>query len=47
VELIALILGEGTNLNAGQMAVRAPVVFFITLALIRVSGRRSFGQRTP
>ena len=47
MELIATIFGDDNNLTAGQMAARAAVVFFITLALIRVSGRRSFGQRTP
>ena len=45
--MIALIFGDDSNLNAGQMAARAAAVFVITLALIRVSGRRSFGQRTP
>ena len=47
MELIALIFGEDSQLTAGQMAARAAVIFVITLALIRVSGRRSFGQRTP
>lgn len=47
MELIALIFGDGDQLTAGQMAARAGVVFFITLALIRISGRRSLGQRTP
>lgn len=47
VELIALIFGEDSQLTTGQMAARAALVFVITLALIRVSGRRSFGQRTP
>ena len=47
MELIASIFGDDNNLTVGQMAARAAVVFFVTLALIRVSGRRSFGQRTP
>lgn len=45
--MIASIFREDNNLTAGQMAARAAVVFVITLVLIRVSGRRSFGQRTP
>jgi len=47
VELISSIFGEGENLNAAQMAARAALVFFITLAFIRVSGRRALGKRTP
>lgn len=47
MELITLIFGDDSNLTAGQMAARAAAVFVITLVLIRVSGRRSFGQRTP
>lgn len=41
------IFGEGKDLNALQMSCRGIVVFFIALALIRVSGRRSFGIRAP
>ncbi|KFX64413.1 MULTISPECIES: DUF421 domain-containing protein [Paraburkholderia] len=44
--LIAL-FGEGKNLSALQMGMRAGVTFFAALALIRISGRRSFGQRSP
>ncbi len=44
--LIAL-FGEGRDLDSLQMAVRATVVFFVALVLIRISGRRSFGQRSP
>jgi uncharacterized membrane protein YcaP (DUF421 family) len=40
------IFGEGTDLAAGQMAARATAMFFVTLVLIRLSGRRSFGQRS-
>lgn len=47
MELIALIFGDDSHLTAAQMSARAAVVFVITLALIRISGRRSFGQRTP
>jgi uncharacterized membrane protein YcaP (DUF421 family) len=42
-----VLFGEGTDLDALQMAMRAIAVFVMTLAMIRVSGRRSFGQHRP
>lgn len=47
MELFYQIFGEGKDLNALQMSSRGVVVFFIALLLIRISGRRSFGVRTP
>jgi uncharacterized membrane protein YcaP (DUF421 family) len=47
MNLLIQIFGEGKDLNALQMSSRGVVMFFIALALIRVSGRRSFGVRTP
>jgi uncharacterized membrane protein YcaP (DUF421 family) len=41
------IFGEGKDLNALQMSSRGIVIFIIALILIRLSGRRSFGVRTP
>jgi uncharacterized membrane protein YcaP (DUF421 family) len=41
------IFGEGKELNTLQMSCRGVVVFIIALILIRISGRRSFGIRTP
>jgi uncharacterized membrane protein YcaP (DUF421 family) len=38
--------GQGRDLDALQMAVRTFVVFFVTLALVRISGRRSFMRRS-
>ena len=47
MNLLIQIFGEGKELNALQMSSRGVVVFLIALALIRISGRRSFGMRTP
>src|ERR1700761_8975717 len=41
------LFGEGKDLNILQMSSRSVVVFIVALILIRVSGRRSFGVRTP
>ena len=47
MELFIKIFGEGKDLNALQMSDRGIVMFFIALVLIRISGRRSFGVRSP
>ncbi|MDF2430712.1 MAG: hypothetical protein JWP44_343 [Mucilaginibacter sp.] len=47
MNLFIEIFGQDKNLTAAQMACRGIAVFFIALLLIRVSGRRSFGIRTP
>jgi uncharacterized membrane protein YcaP (DUF421 family) len=47
MNLLIQIFGEGKDLNALQMSSRGVVMFFIALILIRVSGRRSFGVRSP
>ena len=47
MEYLLKIFGEGKNLNALQMSSRGIVIFFVALILIRVSGRRSFGVRSP
>ncbi|MDR3678663.1 MAG: DUF421 domain-containing protein [Flavipsychrobacter sp.] len=44
---IVYLFGEGKDLNILQMCDRSFVVFIIALILIRISGRRSFGIRTP
>ncbi|MBL7700471.1 MAG: DUF421 domain-containing protein [Chitinophagaceae bacterium] len=45
-ELIHKFFGVGENLTSVQMALRAFVMFFIALILIRVSGMRSFGSKS-
>jgi uncharacterized membrane protein YcaP (DUF421 family) len=47
MEVLIAIFGEGKDLDSLQMAMRAVAVFFAALILIRISGRRSFGQRSP
>lgn len=41
------IFGQGVDLNILQMSCRGILIFFIALVLIRISGRRSFGMRSP
>ena len=40
------LVGEGNDLNALQMSVRAFIMFFITLVLIRLGGMRIFGKKS-
>lgn len=47
METIYTLFGQGKDLDALQMSCRGIVLFFIALILIRVSGRRSFGVRSP
>src|SRR5690348_15276719 len=47
MDLIETIFGTGRDLNLLQMSARAFAVFVLALALIRASGRRSFGQHRP
>lgn len=42
------LIGEGAEtLTPLQMGIRAALVFIVALVLIRFSGRRAFGQRSP
>jgi len=45
--LIETLFGSNSDLNPLQMGLRAGAVFVLALAMIRASGRRSFGQRRP
>src|ERR1700744_2452871 len=47
MEIFIKLFGQGKDLNALQMSDRGIVIFFIALILIRISGRRSFGVRSP
>jgi uncharacterized membrane protein YcaP (DUF421 family) len=47
MHLIHTLFGEGKDLNSLQMLARAILSFFLTLALIRIAGIRTFGKKTP
>jgi len=41
------LIGRENDLTALQMAVRGVLVFIVAYLLIRISGRRSFGMKSP
>jgi len=43
-DLMLTLFGDGEDLNVLQMTLRSAAVFVLTLAMIRVAGRRSLGQ---
>jgi uncharacterized membrane protein YcaP (DUF421 family) len=47
VDAFFAVFGTGHDLDSLQMAARAVAVFIGALVCIRISGRRSFGQRSP
>lgn len=46
MEMMDELFGHGTDLNTLQMTVRAIVIFFVALLLIRFTGMRVFGIKT-
>lgn len=46
-DFLDVLFGSGTDLNGLQMVDRAIAIFVLTLVMIRLSGRRSFGQGRP
>jgi uncharacterized membrane protein YcaP (DUF421 family) len=47
MDMLITLFGSGRDLDTLQMAARAAATFAGALVLIRISGRRSFGQRSP
>lgn len=47
MEIIHYLVGQGKDLNTLQMSFRGVIIFVLVWVLIRLSGRRSFGIRTP
>jgi len=45
-DLLRTVFGEGTGLTLTQMSLRAAIVFLAALPMIRIAGRRSFGQHS-
>lgn len=46
MDIIYNIFGQGKDLTMFQMSARAVVIYLITLILIRISGRRTFGKKS-
>src|ERR1700761_4095780 len=47
METLRQLLGQGEHLSILQMSLRGALFFVYCLALIRLSGRRSFGLHNP
>lgn len=46
MNILHTVFGQGKDLNEWQMACRALLLFFITLAIIRLAGMRTFGKKS-
>jgi uncharacterized membrane protein YcaP (DUF421 family) len=46
METIDLLFGHGSDLNTLQMTLRAIVIFFLALIMIRMTGMRAFGIKS-
>jgi uncharacterized membrane protein YcaP (DUF421 family) len=44
--MIDSLFGHGRDLDSWQMMARALVLFFVTIALIRIGGMRTFGRKS-
>ncbi|MCD6011483.1 MAG: hypothetical protein K0Q79_1345 [Flavipsychrobacter sp.] len=47
MDILLKIFGEGKDLDVLQMCSRGIAIFIIALILIRIAGRRAFGQKKP
>lgn len=47
MELLIQIFGQGKDLSILQMSMRGIVIFMVSLLLVRIAGKRSFGMRMP
>jgi uncharacterized membrane protein YcaP (DUF421 family) len=47
MDVLQALFGTGSDLNPLQMAARAIVIFAVTLAMLRTSGRRSLKPHNP
>src|SRR5437868_2331770 len=47
VDWLETLFGSGQDLEPWQFATRAAAMFVIALVLLRISGKRSFGLKTP
>ncbi len=44
--MLDTLFGHGRDLDALQMSLRALVIFFVALVLVRIGGMRAFGRRS-
>ena len=47
MDALKTLFGVGDDLNALQMSARGVTIFLVALLMLRVAGRRSFGQKNP
>jgi len=46
MEIEKLLIGKGAELSALQMSIRAVIVFFLALIMLRIAGIRTFGKKS-
>jgi uncharacterized membrane protein YcaP (DUF421 family) len=47
MEILEQLIGTRQELTVSQMAIRTVLIFFFSLFLIRIAGKRSFGRKMP